>query len=112
MSVLFESASRIDCWIDAEYQPDGNGHHERQKNGADRHNGGPSGEPRDELRHGETEDDAQKPASERDQYRFDDELPDDVPAPGADSAAHTDFTRAFENRRQHDVHDPDPADEK
>ena len=64
------------------------------------------------MRHGETKEDTQKPASKRDQHSLDDELADDVPSSGADRAAHTDFTRALENSRQHDVHDPDPADEK
>src|SRR6267143_1469615 len=44
--------------------------------------------------------------------RFDDKLADDIPPPGADGTAHTNFASAFENSRQHDVHDPDPADEK
>src|SRR5260370_35654386 len=102
----------FDRRINAEYQPDRNGNHERQKNGADSHNGGPSGEPRDEPRHCKPKDDSQKTAGERDQDGFDDELPEDVPSSSANRAAHTDFTRSLENRRQHDVHDSDPADEQ
>src|SRR5260370_21384037 len=100
---------RFDRWIDAKNQTNRNGNHECQKDGADGHDGGPSGQPRDELRHGEPEDHTHKPPAERDQHGFDDKLADDVPAPRADSAAHADLARARANGGQPDVHDPDYA---
>src|SRR5206468_1124703 len=35
-----------------------------------------------------------------------------VPRPGADGTTYADLTSAFENGRQQDIHDPNPADEK
>ena len=64
------------------------------------------------MRHGEAENDAQKPAGERDQHSFDDELADDVPAPGPHGAAHANLASALENGRQHDIHDADAADKQ
>src|SRR6266446_568752 len=103
---------RLDRGIDAENQTDRNGDQECQKNRANGHNGGPSSEPCDDLGHHKAKEDSQQATSKRNQRGFDDKLTDDVPPPGADGTANTNLTNALENSGQHDVHDPNPADEK
>src|SRR6267143_364262 len=102
----------FDRRVYSEDQTDGNGNDKGQENRADGHDGGPSGKPGDKLRHRESKNDAQQTAGERDQDGFDDELANDVPSSGTDCAAHANFTGALKDGSQHDVHDPDPTDEK
>src|SRR5208283_5382335 len=43
---------------------------------------------------------------------FCEELADDIPASGAESLAHSDFTRAFRDRHEHDVHHANSTDKE
>ena len=51
-------------------------------------------------------------AERREEDRLDEELAEDVPAPGAEGLAQADLARPLGDRDQHDVHDPDPADQQ
>src|SRR5260370_33765360 len=82
----------LDRRIDAENQTDRNGDNESQKNGANGHDGGPSGKPCNELRHSEAEDNAQKTTGNRHHHGFNHKLTDGVPSPGAESAPKTELT--------------------
>src|SRR6267143_6619117 len=102
----------FDRRVYSEDQTDGNGNDKSQKNRADGHDGGPPSEPCNDFGHRKSKNYAQQSAGERDQDGLDDELADDVPSPGADGAAHANFAGTLEDGGQHDVHDPDPTDEK
>src|SRR5437763_1695996 len=52
------------------------------------------------------------PAEVGDEYRFGQELPQNVPAACADRFADADFLGPFGNTDQHDVHDADPCGDK
>src|SRR5437867_4163641 len=58
------------------------------------------------------EQDAHDAAEAREGHRLDEELDHDVPPPCADGLADTDLARSLIHRHEHDVHDPDPADEQ
>src|SRR5262249_40188006 len=55
---------------------------------------------------------ADGPAGDADHGGLDQELGEDVPPGGADGLADPDLAGALGHRDQHDVHDPDPADDE
>ena len=56
--------------------------------------------------------DADRAAQHADHDRLDQELGQDVAPPRANRFADADLARALGDTHQHDVHDPDPADDK
>ena len=62
----------------------------------------------DELR----DDEADHPAQARQRHRLDQELQQHLACDRADREADADLARAFGHRHQHDVHDPDAADDQ
>ena len=56
--------------------------------------------------------DADEPAGERQRQRLDQELRQDVARLGADRHADADLARPLGHAHQHDVHDPDAADQQ
>ena len=60
----------------------------------------------------ESENDSHQTAYNRDQHRLRQELTDNIGLPCTDRAPDTDFARSFQNRRQHDVHNADTADQQ
>ena len=58
------------------------------------------------------DDDAGDAAGEADHHRFAEELREHVALRRADRAPHADLFDALEDRREHDVHDPDAADDE
>ena len=72
----------------------------------------PAGELADHGRDGEADDDADEAAEERQGQRLDEELGEDVAAARADRLADADLARPLADRDQHDVHDPDAADDQ
>src|SRR3954464_15550665 len=65
----------------------------------------------DDVAQDAADDDCSDSAGEADHHRLAQELPHDVLLCRAHRAPHTDLLDALEDRRQHDVHDPDPADD-
>ena len=63
-------------------------------------------------RDGEADDDADQPAEERQGQGLDQELGEDVAAARADRLADADLAGPLADRDQHDVHDPDAADDE
>src|SRR6185295_9967316 len=55
---------------------------------------------------------SQHSSKEGDHHRLGEKLAHDVALPGADGAADSDLTGALEHGRQHDVHNPDTADQQ
>ncbi len=53
-----------------------------------------------------------QPAEQRDEHGLDQELDEDVRAPGADRLADADLPGALGDRDEHDVHHADPADQQ
>ena len=53
-----------------------------------------------------------QPAQQADAGGLDQELQQNVAAPGADGLAHADLARPLDDRNEHDVHDADAADEQ
>ena len=72
----------------------------------------PAGQLADPRRHDESEDDADQAAEERQVQRLDEELLEDVASAGADRLADADLAGPLGDRDQHDVHDPDAADDQ
>ena len=66
----------------------------------------------DQGRDGHAQEHADQAAGRRHHGRLDQELLDDVAAARAEGAADADLAGALGDRRQHDVHDPDPADQE
>ena len=60
----------------------------------------------------EPDEHADQAADQRQRQRLDEELAEDVPAPGAEGLADADLAGPLADRDQHDVHDPDPADDE
>src|SRR5688500_7971869 len=58
------------------------------------------------------EDHADQPAEQAQNDCFDQELEEDVDARGTERLSHADLARSLRHRDEHDVHDPDPADEQ
>ena len=56
--------------------------------------------------------DADQPAEEREGEGLDEELGQDVPATRPDGLADPDLAGPLADRHQHDVHDPDAADDE
>src|SRR5438093_5846994 len=60
----------------------------------------------------EADQDSKGPTQSREKHRLDQELHQDVAPPGADRLADADLAGAFRDGDQHDVHDPDAADDQ
>ena len=72
----------------------------------------PAGELADDGGDDEPDDDADQAAEEREGQGLDEELGEDVAAARADGLADADLARPLADRDQHDVHDPDAADDE
>src|SRR5207244_5626860 len=94
---------------DPEQDADRERHRERDEHGQERDDGLDARE----LLNSETQpaahQDAGHAARDADQHRLAEKLKEDVLLRGTHRAAHADLADALEHRRQHDVHDPDPA---
>src|SRR3954469_18817888 len=76
------------------------------------HDGRPTGEDPDQLRKSDAKQNSGDAAGQRNDRRLDQELPDAVTLPRADGAADADLARPLQPAGQHDVHDPDAADQQ
>ena len=72
----------------------------------------PAGELADAGRHEQADGDADEAAEQRQGQGLDEELGEDVPAARADGLADADLAGPLADRDQHDVHDPDAADDE
>ena len=63
-------------------------------------------------RDGQADDDADEAAEQREGQGLDEELGEDVAAAGADRLADADLAGPLADRDEHDVHDPDAADDQ
>ncbi len=63
----------------------------------------------DDLRSPHSQDDPDDPADQAENQGLDQELPENIAAPGAHGHADADLPGPLGHRNQHDVHDPDPA---
>ena len=102
----------VDRGVGAEEQADGDREAEGQRDREARHDRVPVRERRDAPGDAEAQQHARDAARERDHDRLGEELAPDVPARGADGAAHADLARPLEHGGQHDVHDADAAHEQ
>ena len=72
----------------------------------------PAGELADERRDAEPDRDADQAAEQGQRQRLDEELGEDVAAARADRLADADLAGPLPDRHEHDVHDPDAADDE
>ena len=71
---------------------------------------GKPGQPVDDQADGAAADDAEQAAERRQEHGLDQELPEDLAAPGAERLADADLARPLGHRDHHDRHDADAAD--
>ena len=68
--------------------------------------------PRKTVGAAQADEDSDHPADRREGHRLQEKLLEDVPGSGADRQANPDLAGPLRHRDEHDVHDPDPADEQ
>src|SRR5664279_3692108 len=119
VGVLFVSESydgietgRLACGPDSEDNPDHETEDDRDDHGQRVEEETPAGIGPYREGSDEAESDADDAAGQREDQGLDEELGHDVSTSGADGLADADLTRPLANRDEHDVHDPDPADEQ
>src|SRR5205823_3326705 len=84
----------------------------RNQHRQSRHDRVDPGGPLDSTAQGDADHDSGDAAHDADQDRFGQELKQDLPPGRADRSAHADLLDPLEHRREHDVHDPDAADDE
>src|SRR3989475_1451394 len=94
---------------DPERDAHGERHAEGDEHGQGRHDRGDSREPFDADRQADADENTGYAAGHADQHRLAQELKEDVLLGGAHGATHPDLPDPLQDRREHDVHDPDAA---
>src|ERR1017187_4892669 len=102
-------AAGFDGGVDAEDDADGDGDAESDHHGRGSDDRLPFGGAGDQPGEEESEGNAQETSSDLYQDAFGEELADDIEAPSSDGAADADFSGAFHDGGEYDVHDADAA---
>src|SRR5438270_7545885 len=98
--------------INAEQKTDADRNPKRHADTGGRHHGGPPRGLGDDLRQGKPKKNTDQSSHDRNEDGLCQELTNDVGLACADRATNSDLARAFQHRREHDVHDSDAADQQ